>query len=317
MKFFDNINLNRLKEGLSKTRDKLVTKITETFSGKAVIDDNTLNELEEILISSDMSANLSEKIINNLRINLKTEKGRTLANIIELLKNELLKVLDTGQKTIASDDINNKIKPYVILIVGVNGVGKTTTIGKLASNFKKAGNKVIVGAADTFRAAANEQLEIWAQRAGVEIIQHKQGTDPSSVAFETVKKSIDGDFDIVLIDTAGRLHSKVNLMNELNKINKAISKVLPGAPHDTYLVLDATLGQNAIVQADEFSKVTKLSGLVITKLDGTAKGGTIFQICETNKIAVKYIGVGEKLDDLQTFNPQLFVDALFRNNDDE
>lgn len=315
MKFFDNINLNRLKEGLSKTRDKLVTKITETFSGKAVIDDNTLNELEEILISSDMSATLSEKIISNLRINLKTEKDRTLSNILELLKKELLKILNTGQSSIASVEKIDKIKPYVILIVGVNGVGKTTTIGKLASNFKKAGNKVIVGAADTFRAAANEQLEIWAQRAGVEIIQHKQGTDPSSVAFETVKKAIDGDYDIVLIDTAGRLHSKVNLMNELNKINKAICKVLPGAPHDTYLVLDATLGQNAIVQANEFSKVTKLSGLVITKLDGTAKGGTIFQICESNKIPVKYIGVGEKLDDLQTFNHQLFVDALFRNNE--
>ncbi len=236
MKFFSNINLNRLKEGLSKTRDKLVTKITETFSGKAIIDDNTLNELEEILISSDMSANLSEKIINNLRINLKTEKDRTLSNILELLKNELLNILDTDQShTIANED-KIKIKPYVILIVGVNGVGKTTTIGKLANNFKKAGNKVIVGAADTFRAAANEQLDIWAQRAGVEIIQHKQGTDPSSVAFETVKKAIDGDYDIVLIDTAGRLHSKVNLMNELNKINKAISKVLPGAPNDTFLV---------------------------------------------------------------------------------
>jgi fused signal recognition particle receptor len=200
------------------------------------------------------------------------------------------------------------------LIVGVNGVGKTTTIGKLASNFKKAGNKVIVGAADTFRAAANEQLEIWTQRAGVEIIQHSKGSDPSSVAFETVKKAIDGDYDIVLIDTAGRLHSKVNLMNELNKINKAISKLLLDAPHDTYLVLDATLGQNAIVQAEEFSKVTKITGLIITKLDGTAKGGTIFQICAANKIPVRYIGVGEKLDDLQTFNPQLFVDALFRNN---
>lgn len=315
MKFFDNINLNRLKEGLSKTRDKLVTKITEVFSGKAVIDDNTLNELEEILISSDMSANLSEKIINNLRINLKTEKDRTLSNILELLKNELLIILNTGQNSVAIDESIDKIKPYVILIVGVNGVGKTTTIGKLASNFKKAGNKVIVGAADTFRAAANEQLEIWAQRAGVEIIQHKQGTDPSSVAFETVKKAVDEDYDIVLIDTAGRLHSKINLMNELSKINKAISKLLPGAPHNTYLVLDATLGQNAIAQAEEFSKVTKLTGLIITKLDGTAKGGTIFQVCATNKIPVRYIGVGEKLDDLQTFNPQLFVDALFKNND--
>ena len=314
MKFFSNINLNRLKEGLSKTRDKLVTKITETFSGKAVIDDNTLNELEEILISSDLSSELAEKIINNLRINLKDEKDRTLSNIIELLKNELLKILNTEQTNVSSDGFKDKVKPYVILIVGVNGVGKTTTIGKLASNYKIAGNKVIVGAADTFRAAANEQLEIWAQRAGVEIIQQHKGADPSSVAFESVKKAIDEEYDIVLIDTAGRLHSKVNLMNELNKINKAISKLLPDAPHDTYLVLDATLGQNAIVQAEEFSKVTKLTGLIITKLDGTAKGGTIFQICASNRIPVRYIGVGEKLDDLQTFNAQLFVDALFRNN---
>jgi len=314
MKFFSNINLNRLKEGLSKTRDKLVTKITETFSGKAVIDDNTLNELEEILISSDLSSELAEKIINNLRINLKDEKDRTLSNILELLKNELLKIIETGANRISLSDQKVSAKPYVILIVGVNGVGKTTTIGKLASNFKKAGNKVIVGAADTFRAAANEQLEIWAQRAGVEIIQQHKGADPSSVAFETVKRAVDGDYDIVLIDTAGRLHSKVNLMNELNKINKAISKLLHDAPHDTYLILDATLGQNAIVQAEEFSKVTKLTGLIITKLDGTAKGGTIFQICATNKIPVKYIGVGEKLDDLQTFNPELFIDALFSNN---
>ena len=314
MKFFSNINLNKLKEGLSKTREKLVTKITETFSGKAVIDDNTLNELEEILISSDLSSELAEKIINNLRINLKDEKDRTLSNIIELLKNELLKILNTEQTNVSSDGFKDKVKPYVILIVGVNGVGKTTTIGKLASNYKMAGNKVIVGAADTFRAAANEQLEIWAQRAGVGIIQQHKGADPSSVAFESVKKAIDEEYDLVLIDTAGRLHSKINLMNELNKINKAISKLLPDAPHDTYLVLDATLGQNAIVQAEEFSKVTKLTGLIITKLDGTAKGGTIFQICATNRIPVRYIGVGEKLDDLQTFNPQLFVDALFRNN---
>jgi fused signal recognition particle receptor len=316
MKFFSNINLKRLKEGLSKTRDKLVTKITETFSGKALIDDNTLNELEEILISSDMSADLSEKVINDLRINLKTEKDRTLTNILYLLKNELLRILDNN----SNPDSQQKeivLKPYVILIVGVNGVGKTTTIGKLANNFKQAGNKVIVGAADTFRAAANEQLEIWAKRAGVGIIQQPKGADPSSVAFESVKKAIDEEYDVVLIDTAGRLQSKVNLMSELNKINKAISKLLPDAPHDTYLVLDATLGQNAIVQAEEFSKVTKLTGLIITKLDGTAKGGTIFQICATNRIPVRYIGVGEKLDDLQTFNPQLFVDALFKNNQSE
>jgi fused signal recognition particle receptor len=313
MKFFSNINLNRLKEGLSKTRDKLVTKITETFSGKAVIDDNTLNELEEILISSDMSADLSEKVINNLRINLKTEKDRTLSNILDLLKNELLQILDIKSSPYSKQNEDNP-NPYVILIVGVNGVGKTTTIGKLANNFKQAGNKVIVGAADTFRAAANEQLDIWAQRAGVEIVQQSKGADPSSVAFETVSKAIERNYDVVLIDTAGRLQSKSNLMNELNKMNKAIGKVLPGAPHDTYLVLDATLGQNAILQTEEFAKVTKLNGLIITKLDGTAKGGTIFQICASNKIPVKYIGVGEKLDDLQTFDPQLFVNALFKSN---
>jgi len=313
MKFFKNINLNRLKEGLSKAHDKLVNRITETFSGKAVIDDNTLDELEEILISSDLSASLSEKIINNLRINLKDEKDRSVSKVIELLKKELHQILVFREKD-NSEVVQNK--PYVILIVGVNGVGKTTTVGKLASNFKNAGNKVIVGAADTFRAAANEQLNIWAQRAGVELIQQNKGSDPSSVAFETVKKAVDGDYDIVLIDTAGRLQSKVNLMNELGKINKAIGKVLPGAPHDTYLVLDATVGQNAIHQAEEFSKVTDVTGLVITKLDGTAKGGTVFQIVNAQKTPVKYVGVGEKIDDLQAFDPNLFIEALFKTNND-
>lgn len=311
MKFFNNINLNRLKEGLNKTREKLVNRITETFSGKAVIDDNTLDQLEDILISADMGADLSEKIINNLRKSLKSEKDRTLPNIISLLKAELLQIIQN------SKDISQKINenaPHVILIVGVNGVGKTTTIGKLANNFKQAGNKVIVGAADTFRAAANEQLDIWTQRAGVEIVKLGLNTDPSSVAFETVKKAINGSYDIVLIDTAGRLQSKINLMNELGKINRAIDKVLPGAPHETYLVLDATLGQNAITQVAEFARVINLTGLIVTKLDGTARGGTIFQICEAQKIPVKYIGVGEKLDDLQTFDPKLFVDALFKNS---
>ncbi|MBK9099841.1 MAG: signal recognition particle-docking protein FtsY [bacterium] len=311
MKLFNNINLNRLKEGLNKTREKLVNKITETFSGKAIIDDNTLDELENILISSDMGADLSEKIINNLRKNLKSESDRTLPNIINLLKVELLQIIQNSQEYSLK---NTEDTPHVILIVGVNGVGKTTTIGKLANNFKQAGNKVIVGAADTFRAAANEQLDIWTQRAGVEIVKLGIGTDPSSVAFETVRKSIDGRYDIVLIDTAGRLQSKINLMNELGKINRAIDKVLPGAPHETYLVLDATLGQNAITQASEFARVINLTGLILTKLDGTARGGTIFQICDAQKIPVKYIGVGEKLDDLQTFDPKLFVDALFKNS---
>ena len=310
MKLFDNINFSRLKEGLSKTRDKLVNKITETLSGKAVIDDNTLNELEEILITSDLNAELAENIISNLRFNLKDEKDRTVDNILLLLKKELLNTLEFENKS----SVINDTKPYVILIVGVNGVGKTTTVGKLANNFKKAGNKVIVGSADTFRAAANEQLDIWAQRAGVELIQHEKGSDPSSAAFEAVKKAVSENYDLVLIDTAGRLHSKVNLMNELNKINKAISKVLPNAPNDTFLVLDASVGQNAMIQADEFSKVSNLTGFVITKLDGTAKGGTIFSIVNKLKIPVKYIGVGEKIDDLQVFNGPSFVEAIFNQN---
>ena len=317
MKLFNNLNFDKLKEGLSKTRNKLVNTITETFTGKAIIDDNTLNELEEILISSDLSVELSEKIISNLKTNLKSEKDRTLTNILDLLKKELLKILKTDEDGTETKNTKENVKPYVIMIVGVNGVGKTTTIGKLAHNFKQAGNKVIVGAADTFRAAANEQLDIWAKRAGVEIIQQNKGTDPSSVAFDTVRRAVDGNYDVVMIDTAGRLHSKVNLMNELNKIKRAIEKVLPGAPHDTYLVLDANVGQNALIQADEFAKVIQTSGLIITKLDGTAKGGTIFQICEKHNVPVKYIGVGEKITDLQTFEPKLFVDALFNNNENK
>jgi fused signal recognition particle receptor len=317
MKLFNNLNFDKLKEGLSKTRNKLVNTITETFTGKAVIDDNTLNELEEILISSDLSVELSEKIISNLKTNLKSEKDRTLTNILDLLKKELLKILKTDEDSTETKNTKENVKPYVIMIVGVNGVGKTTTIGKLAHNFKQAGNKVIVGAADTFRAAANEQLDIWAKRAGVEIIQQNKGTDPSSVAFDTVMRAVDGNYDVVMIDTAGRLHSKVNLMNELNKIKRAIEKVLPGAPHDTYLVLDANVGQNALIQADEFAKVIQTSGLIITKLDGTAKGGTIFQICEKHNVPVKFIGVGEKITDLQTFEPKLFVDALFNNNENK
>ena len=314
MKLFSNFNIDRLKLGLSKTRNKLVNTITETFTGKAVIDDNTLNELEEILISSDLSADLSEKIIINLRAKLKNEKDRTIANIIDLLKSELLQILQPDENHQVTKNNKEQVKPYVILIVGVNGVGKTTTVGKLAYNFRQAGNKVIVGAADTFRAAANEQLDIWAKRADVEIIQQNMGTDPSSVAFDAVKKAVDGKFDVVIIDTAGRLHSKINLMNELNKIKRAIEKVLPGAPHDTFLVLDATVGQNALIQASEFDKFIKTSGLIITKLDGTAKGGAIFQICEKYVVPVKFIGVGENIDDLQSFDPKLFVSALFNAN---
>jgi len=312
MGLFDNINFNKLKEGLSKTRDKLFNSITETVSGKAVIDSVTLSEIEEILISSDIGFDTTESIIESVRKTLKQEKDRTTFNIIEVVKKELVTILQNNY--VDNGDNVNQFKPYVILIVGVNGAGKTTTIGKLANNFKKAGLKVIVGAADTFRAAANEQLDIWAKRASVEIFKKDKGNDPSSVAFDTLQKAKSENYDVVLIDTAGRLHNKANLMDELGKIKRVLSKVIPYAPNETLLVLDGTTGQNAIIQSDEFTKVTDVNGLVITKLDGTAKGGVVFQVCARQKIPVKYIGVGEGIDDLQTFNPELFVSALFETN---
>jgi len=307
MSIFKNFNVNKLKAGLSKTREKIFNSISETVTGKAVIDDMTIDKIEEILISSDIGFDSVEKIIEDMRKNLKSEKDRTSENILRIVKDELIKSLDVYER----QDNNSSKKPYVILIVGVNGVGKTTTIGKLANNYKKIGKKVIVGAADTFRAAANEQLEIWAKRAGVEINQSLKGVDPSSVVYDTIKKAIDNQFDIVLIDTAGRLHNKSNLMNELDKIKRVMKKLLPDAPHESLLILDGNTGQNALIQANEFSKVSDITGLVVTKLDGTAKGGVIFQIVAKQNIPVKYIGIGEGIDDLQEFNPNAFVDAIF------
>ena len=312
MGLFDNINFSKLKEGLSKTRNRLFNSITETVSGKAVIDNATLNEIEEILISSDIGLGTTESIIESVRMTLKSDKDRTTPNIIETVKKELTTILNNNYVT--NGDKVTQFKPYVILVVGVNGVGKTTTIGKLAHNFKKAGLRVIVGAADTFRAAANEQLEIWAKRADVEIFMKDKGSDPSSVAFDTLLKAKKENYDVVLIDTAGRLHNKANLMDELGKIRRVLNKMISYAPNETLLVLDGTSGQNAILQADEFIKVTDVNGLIITKLDGTAKGGVVFQVCAKQKIPVKYIGVGEGIDDLQTFNPELFVSALFESN---
>ncbi len=307
MSLFKNFNLNKLKEGLTRTREKLFNSITETVTGKAVIDDLTIDRIEEILITSDIGYDTAERIISDVRKNLKSEKDRTAENILEIVKKELIKTLEVFNKS-----ENGLIKkPYVILIVGVNGVGKTTTIGKLANNYKKIGLKVIVGAADTFRAAANEQLEIWAARAGVDIIQGSKGIDPSSVVFDTLKKAIDENYDVVLIDTAGRLHNKVNLMHELDKINRVMKKLLPDAPHETLLIVDGNTGQNALKQAEEFSKVTNVNGLVITKLDGTAKGGVVFQIVSKQNIPIKYIGVGEGIDDLQEFDAEAFVNAIF------
>ncbi len=308
MSLFKNFNFNKLKEGLTKTREKIFNSITETVTGKAVIDEMTLDQIEEILLGSDIGFDTTEKIIEAVKRNLKSEKDRSGENIIEIVKQELTEVLSITKSNGAELSAE---KPYIILIVGVNGVGKTTTIGKLANNYKKIGKKVIVGAADTFRAAANEQLEIWAKRANVDIIQGLKGTDPSSVVFETVKKSIDENYDIVLIDTAGRLHNKTNLMNELDKIRRVIKKLLPDAPHETLLIVDGNTGQNAILQAEEFAKVTNISGLVITKLDGTAKGGVVFQIVAKQNIPVKFIGVGEDIDDLQEFDSKAFVEAIF------
>lgn len=308
MSLFKNFNFNKLKDGLSKTRDKIVNSITETVTGKAVIDEITLDQIEEILLSSDIGFDTTEKIIESVKKNLKSEKDRSSENIIEIVKQELTDVLSVSN---SNNNETKNIKPYIILIIGVNGVGKTTTIGKLANNYKKIGKKVIVAAADTFRAAANEQLEIWAKRADVDIVQSEKGTDPSSVVFETVKRSIEKNYDIVLIDTAGRLHNKTNLMNELDKIRRVIKKLLPDAPHETLLIVDGNTGQNAILQADEFSKVTDISGLVITKLDGTAKGGVVFQIIAKQNIPVRFIGVGELIDDLQEFNSKAFVEAIF------
>lgn len=308
MSLFKNFNFNKLKEGLSKTREKIFNSITETVTGKAVIDEITLDQIEEILLGSDIGFDTTVKIIESVKKNLKSEKDRSGENIIEIVKQELTEVLLVSKPN--GKELSES-KPYIILIIGVNGVGKTTTIGKLANNYKKIGKKVIVGAADTFRAAANEQLEIWAKRADVDIIQSLKGTDPSSVVFETVKKSVDENYDIVLIDTAGRLHNKTNLMNELDKIRRVIKKLLPDAPHETLLIVDGNTGQNAILQAEEFSKVTDISGLVITKLDGTAKGGVVFQIVAKQNIPVKFIGIGEGIDDLQEFDSKTFVEAIF------
>jgi len=311
MKLFKNISFNKLKSGLGKTRDKLVTKINETVSGKAEIDEDVLEELEEVLITSDIGLETSLKIIENTRRQLKSQTDRSKINIVETIKIELSNALKEHLTDQTEYTELEKYKPYVILIVGVNGAGKTTTIGKLAHNYKNAGLKVVIGSADTFRAAANEQLDIWAKRAGVKIIESETGNDPASVAYSTLEAAKRENADIVIIDTAGRLHTKNNLMEELKKIKKVMSKVLDFAPNETFLVVDGNTGQNALIQAREFSKFTELTGLIVTKLDGTAKGGMMFQICAEQNIPVRYIGVGEGIEDLQNFEPDEYVNALF------
>ncbi len=302
--------LKKLKEGLNRTKDKIVTQISESISGKAIIDEDVLEEIEEILISSDVNYEIVEKIIEKARVKLRETKERSKVNLIEIIKKEFEEILQNYK--VESEIIKfNDFKPYVILVVGVNGAGKTTTIAKLANIYKNKGFKVLIGSGDTFRAAANEQLEIWGGRVGVQIVNKKQGSDPSAVAFETLSIAKKENVDVVIIDTAGRLHTKHNLMEELGKIKRVLGKVLQHAPNDVFLVVDGNTGQNALVQAREFSKFTQLTGLIITKLDGTAKGGMVFSVCSELNIPIKYVGVGEGIDDLLEFNPNEFVQALF------
>lgn len=300
---------DKLKLGLKKTHENIFNKIDKLVNAKSEVDDDFLDNLEEILLSSDVGVNTSEKIIDNLKKRVKEEKYERTDQLKAILRDELKKAFITGNGESKKPFVIEK-KPYVIIVVGVNGVGKTTSIGKLAYNYKNAGYSVLIGAADTFRAAANEQLETWAKRSGTEIIQSAQGSDPSSVVYNTIQSGIAKNYDVIIIDTAGRLHTKVNLMEELSKIKRVIQKQLPEAPHEVLLVIDATTGQNGMVQAREFSQSIPLTGLVLTKLDGTAKGGIVLKISSEMKIPVKYIGVGEQIDDLQVFDKENFVKAL-------
>ena len=302
----------KLNDGLEKTKSSLFEKISKKVVGKSKIDDEDLDDIEEILITSDIGVDTSLKIIESLEKRVQKEKYISSDELTKILKEEIELLL------VNSTDIDSDVKfesdiPYVIMVVGVNGVGKTTTIGKLAYKFKKSGFKVVLGAADTFRAAAIDQLTIWADRVGVEIVKQNMGSDPASVAYDTLQSAISKNADVVIIDTAGRLHNKVNLMNELSKVKSVMSKLIPNAPHDVLLVLDASTGQNAIEQAKQFSSVTQVNSLALTKLDGTAKGGVVIGISDQLKIPVRFIGVGEAMEDLQIFNKETFVDTLFRN----
>ncbi len=307
MGLFKNFNFDKLKEGLTKTRNNLVNKISETITRKAKVDVSTIEEIEEILLSSDMGFDTTEMIIEKVKSQLLKESDRSIDNIKKIIKNELISII-SKPKTSKVFDING-YKPFVILVIGVNGSGKTTSIGKLAYNFKKSGLDVIIGSADTFRAAANDQLEIWAERAGVSIIKSNT-SDPSAVAFDTLQAAKKRNSDVVLIDTAGRLHTQKNLMEELSKLKKVISNNIAHAPNEIFLVIDGNSGQNAIFQLNEFEKIAGITGLIVTKLDGTAKGGIVFQICSEKNIPIRYIGVGEGIDDLQDFDAEEFVKAI-------
>ncbi|MEI7597141.1 MAG: signal recognition particle-docking protein FtsY [Bacteroidota bacterium] len=310
--FFSKEKKESLDAGLVKTKESFFSKLSKTILGKSTVDDEVLDNLEEILVSSDVGVATTLKIIERIENRIKRDKYVGVSELNNILKEEIAELLAENNTVDLADFAIPKLdEPYVIMVVGVNGVGKTTTIGKLAHQFKKQGKSVYLGAADTFRAAAVEQLVIWAKRVGVPIVQQGMGADPAAVAYDTLSSAKANGADVVIIDTAGRLHNKVNLMNELSKIKMVMSKVIPSAPHEILLVLDASTGQNAIEQAKQFTLATEVNALALTKLDGTAKGGVVIGISDQFKIPVKYIGVGEKIDDLQVFNKHEFVDSLF------
>ncbi len=303
-----------LEKGLERSKEGFFSKLSRAVVGKSKVDDEVLDELEEILISSDVGVETTVNIIRRIEARVERDKFVSTDELDQILRDEVAALLSENKSADITDDFDTPpgIRPYVIMVVGVNGVGKTTTIGKLASRYFKAGKKVVLGAGDTFRAAAVEQLRLWGERTGIPVIHHGMNTDPASVAYDAVKQATDQGADVVIIDTAGRLHTKVNLMNELTKIKRVMQKISPDAPHEVLLVLDGSTGQNAFIQAQEFTKATDVTALAITKLDGTAKGGVVIGISDQFKIPVKYIGVGEKIEDLQVFNKRTFVESLFK-----
>lgn len=309
---FNKKKKETLDKGLEKTKQSVFSKLARAVAGKSKVDDEVLDDLEEVLITSDVGVDTTLKVIKQIEERVARDKYVSTSELNGILRDEIAQLLtETGASDTDSWDLPTDHKPYVILVVGVNGVGKTTTIGKLAYQFKKAGKKVYLGAADTFRAAAVEQISIWGERVGVPVIKQQMGADPASVAFDTLQSAKANGADVVLIDTAGRLHNKVGLMNELKKIKEVMKKVLPEAPDDVMLVLDGSTGQNAFEQAKQFAAVTQISSLAITKLDGTAKGGVVIGISDQLQVPVRYIGLGEGMEDLQLFNKREFVNSLF------
>ena len=310
--FFSKEKKETLDKGLSKTKENVFSKITRAIAGKSKVDDEVLDNLEEVLITSDVGVDTTLKIISRIEDRVARDKYVTTSELTAILREEIASLLtENHTEDLESFTGPEDKKPYVIMVVGVNGVGKTTTIGKLAYQFKKAGKNVYLGAADTFRAAAVEQLVIWSDRVGVPIVKQKMGSDPASVAFDTLSSAKANGADVVIIDTAGRLHNKINLMNELTKIKNVMKKVVPDAPHEVLLVLDGSTGQNAFEQAKQFTAATEVNALAVTKLDGTAKGGVVIGISDHFRIPVKYIGLGEGMEDLQVFNRKEFVNSLF------